>query len=215
MFGEREKASSRNFIRKEIKNFLEIHQYVLEINKNQDFLKDMTAFHRCTKNGLDLDILSFAEPPEQYSEWMFDLYVRNMTDVWNDSYAWNITEKQHELLEDQDSHYLVAVSDEDPVAFVQFKFEQCGSDIVLFISTIQVEPHIQRHGLGKFLINALYFVALDFDSTLITMVYKANVVGMEFFTKAKFIEHPSSPGCLAPEKQDQHKHVILHKPNRR
>ena len=196
-------------IKEQIENFIGLHACVLDANKNQDYLKSLTPFQKFTKNGLDLNLYSYWDVPE-CSEWMFDLYLRNMSDVWSQSYAWNADEKSHELF-DGTSHYLIAVNETDPVGFVQFKFEQHGNDIVLFILTIQIEPAVQRKGLGRFFLNALQFIAMDFEAILMTMVYKANASGLEFFEKMKYRTHPSSPDCIAPELEDQHKHVILHK----
>lgn len=202
--------SKRNIeIKQEIEDFIALHAAVLDANRHQDYLKSLTPFHKFTKNGLDLNLYSCWDVPE-CSEWMLDLYLRNMSDVWNESYAWSEREKTHELF-DGTSHYLIAVNDTEPVGFVQFKFEQHGNDVVLFILTIQLEPAVQRKGLGRFFLNALQFIAMDFQAILMTLVYKANTGAIAFFDQMKYRVHPSSPDCIAPELEDKHKHVILHK----
>ena len=218
MLRERRRIERRiQELKEESESITRIQEYVLEANKKLDFLKTLTHFQKRNARGVEIHVNSYITCPEEYCEWMFNLLLKNMKDVWDQSYPWNPTEKRVDLF-DVDSRYLIATlsGDGTPIGFVRFKFEQQCNDFVLFIYDVHIEEAYQRHGIGKFLVRAVEFIGLDMSvSMLMTMVYKANMEGICFMSSLNYRVHSSSPDELAPEHADKHKHDILFKPLRK
>jgi ribosomal protein S18 acetylase RimI-like enzyme len=133
-----------------------------------------------------------------------------MHEIYDQCWQWSESVKEFELKE-PGSNYLIAVSDE-PIGFVHFRFEEQNKELVLYIYDIQIEPKVQHRGLGTFLENACEFIALEKKAPYVmVMLFKANEIGLRFFTHLGFKPHPLSPEILNPAKADVFKHVILAK----
>jgi GNAT superfamily N-acetyltransferase len=201
---------ARDAIQLETVQFAELHQRVLEAQKTDDFLAHISHFREYPRRAVKSTITAFNYCPSDYFDWILDLTVRNMRQVYDESWTWNPSVKGFELKE-PGSNYLIAISNE-PIGFVHFRFEEQKNEMVLFIYDIQIEPEAQRHGLGTFLENACEFIALEKKAAkVMTMIFKVNQVGMHFFTRLGFQTHPLSPEILNPEKVEVFKHVIVAK----
>jgi GNAT superfamily N-acetyltransferase len=132
--------------------------------------------------------------------------------VYDASCTWNEEEKQVEMF-DEGSRYLIAFVDSEPVGFLHFKFEQQYDEFVLFIFTVQIDPRLQGRRLGKHLVNTAEFIGLNQRvNAIMTMVFRANPQGLEFFKHLKYRVHYTSPSELEPDLREKHVYEVLWKP---
>lgn len=202
-------------IRDEIQAIITLQSEVEKANSVPDLLARLQQFQKWQCGDQDIDVASFKACPSEYTDWMFNLLVQNMRDVWDQSYPWDEVEKRAALF-DRDSNYIIAFADSDPIGFLHFKFEQQEGRFVIFIHDSQVEKQYQDSGLKQRLVRTAEWIGLELGvHALMTMVYKADKDALEFFRQCKFIEHDSSPDKLAEQFKEQHRHDILVKPLRR
>jgi ribosomal protein S18 acetylase RimI-like enzyme len=155
-------------------------------------------------------VTAFSHCPSDYVDWILDLTVRNMHEIYDEAWPWSESVKEFELKE-RGSNYLIAAAP-NPIAFVHFRFEEQNNEMVLFIYDIQVESDAQNRGLGSFLVAACEFIARERKATCVmTMLFKANEIGIRFFRRLSFTAHPVSPEVLNPAKAEEFKHIILWK----
>jgi ribosomal protein S18 acetylase RimI-like enzyme len=201
---------ARDAIQLETVQFAELHRRVLEAQDTEDFLARLSHFREFPRRAVKSAIVSFRGCPPEYSDWILNLTIQNMHDIYDQSWSWSESVKEFELKEPA-ANYLIAIA-EEPIGFVHFRFEEQMNELVLYIYDIQIEPEAQRHGLGTFLENACEFIALEKKAArIMAMVFKANEAGLRFFARQGFQAHPLSPEVLNPEKSSEFQHVILGK----
>jgi ribosomal protein S18 acetylase RimI-like enzyme len=203
---------SREAIQQETAELTELHHQVNDAQETKDFLAQLVHFQEFRRRALTVSISSFTGYPGEFSDWLLDVTLRNMREVYDQSWPWTEDAKQFELTE-PGANYLIAVSDERPIGFVHFRFEEQNNELVLFIYDVQLEPQCQRRGLGTYMIDACEFIAREKKaSCVMAMLFKANVVGVNFFENhMKFRPHVLSPEIINPDKADEFKHKIVFK----
>jgi GNAT superfamily N-acetyltransferase len=203
---------SRDAIQQETVELTELHRRVNEAQETKDFLANLAHFQEFRRRALTVSISSFTGCPDEFSDWLLDLTLRNMREVYDRSWSWSEGAKQFELAE-SGANYLIAISDERPIGFIHFRFEEQNNELVLFIYDVQLEPHCQRRGLGTYLVDACEFIAREKKaSCVMAMLFKANVIGVNFFENhMKFRSHVLSPEIINPDKADEFKHKIIFK----
>jgi GNAT superfamily N-acetyltransferase len=204
---------SRDAIQRETAEMTELHRRVSDAQDTKDFLAHLAHFQEFRRRALTVSISSFTGYcPDEFSDWILDVTLRNMREVYDRSWPWSEEAKQFELTE-TGANYLIAVSDERPIGVVRFSFEEQNGELVLFIYDIQVEPHCQRRGLGTYMVDACEFIAREKKATCVmALLFNANQIGVSFFlTHMKFTHHLLSPEVINPEKADEFKHTIVFK----
>lgn len=120
--------------------------------------------------GKDLEIQFRTALPPKDGKWALDLTKRNMKQLYDDSgYAWCDADKKEELLEHGGAARFLLVRKDSftqPVAFVHFRFTLQGEAVgveggapACYVMDIQLEPEVQRKGLGRHLMRTLELIA--------------------------------------------------------
>lgn len=201
----------REELHKEASNIFRIQGLIQQAQNCKDYLARLAHFQNFDRKECNAVIVSYQRCPEEFWEWVIDLTQANMKSIYQKAWGWNEQAKQQELLEDG-ARYLIAIAGERPIGFVHFRFEQQDGEFVLYIFDIQIEDNFQRKGLGRYMIDALWFVGLEKKvSCLMTLVFKNNDSGLKFFKSIGFVPHKMSPEQLFPEKENEYQHVILYK----
>lgn len=202
-------------LRRRFQNEFEEHKRIQNLCRcaifRSDFLENLEEFQNFTISGMNCIIRSFQSCPEDYIDWIVDLTARNMMCFYKDAWGWSTKSKQFEVME-EDACFLIAVIGDNPIGFIHFKFEEQDNMFTLFIYNIEVAEEYQKNGLGTFLMSAVESIGKEIKvDCLMTMLFKANELGLEFFRKNGFISSPISPENLNAEKSDLFKHLILYK----
>ncbi|KAK8870853.1 N-alpha-acetyltransferase 40 [Tritrichomonas musculus] len=201
----------REELHKEAENIFRIQGLIQQAQNCKDYLARLSHFQSYDRKECNAVIVSYQRCPEEFWDWIIDLTQLNMKPIYQKAWGWNEQAKQQELLEDG-ARYLIAISGDRPIGFVHFRFEQQDGDFVLYIFDIQIEESYQRKGLGRYMIDALWFVGLEKKvSCLMTLVFKNNDAGLKFFKSVGFVPHRMSPEQLFPEKENEYRHVILYR----
>jgi hypothetical protein len=137
----------------------------------RDVLAGLQPFAKYERQGLDLTIECTAPGLPSFTpdvaSFVFDLTKANMEALYNAApgWGWKDTKKRAELM-DGDARYLVARErggddgkQQQPVAFVHFRFLLEGAFDVLYVYELQLAPQAQRKGLGKHLMQIAEMVA--------------------------------------------------------
>ena len=178
----------------------------------ENLLEDLNKYKTFNQSGIEAIIRSYQGCQYDFIDWVRELTIQNMKSVYDASYEWSEEAKAYEQSE-ANALYLIAESNDSPIGFVHFRFEDQERSFVLFLYDIQIEPKYQNSGLGTFLMSAIEALAYKNKvDSIMTLVFKANESGMRFFNKLGFQPAKSSPENIAPEKASEFKHVILYKP---
>lgn len=147
------------------------------------------------------------ELPETLRQWALELTTANMRGMYESSHwGWSENAKKKELCH-RDAWYLVARDTADkPVGFVHFRFDMDFGVAVLYCYELQLESHVQRRGLGSFLMRTLDTLAQHFRMCKVVLtVFKSNKGALAFYQQALgYRTDESSPG-------DEADYVILSK----
>lgn len=122
----------------------------------KNILNEFLPFAKFDRNGVELEL--FFTSPElpsfttDLSTWIFNLTKENMQKLYDGTpgFEWKDSKKRAEMV-DTDTRYLIArrKADQQPVAFVSFRFMLEGPFDVLYIWELQLTKEVQRKGLGK------------------------------------------------------------------
>ncbi|CAN7978069.1 unnamed protein product [Ixodes persulcatus] len=126
------------------------------------------------------------EASESLRQWALDLTRANMQSLYEASHwGWSENAKKKELGH-RDAWYLVARDQAGkPVGFVHFRFDMDFDLAVLYCYELQLEPEVQRRGLGSFLMHALDVLAQRFRMCkLLLTVFVGNEGALAFYRGA-------------------------------
>lgn len=184
---------------------------IKECESLEDPLSLVPIFQTFNKNGVEAKLISFTKIPEEFENWAFSLIETNMKQIYEDTWGWKPEAKEAELF-DESSRFLIAFTNEAPVGFVNYRFEFDNKETSAFIYDIQIEKQYQTKGLGKFILQAVEFIALKLKlDCIMTTVFKENVQGRGFFKHMHYLVHNSSPAIMDPENEHEYDHEILFK----
>lgn len=184
---------------------------ISECEKLEDPLSLVPMFKKFNKNGISAEVVSLCKCPEEFEEWAFKLIETNMKAIYEDTWGWNPDSKEAELL-DESARFLFAFTNEQPIGFIHYRFEFDNYETSAFIYDIQIEEAFRGKGLGKFLLQAVEFIALKLKlECVMTNVFKNNVQGRGFFKHMHYVVHKTSPAIMDPENEHEYDHEILFK----
>lgn len=97
------------------------------------------------------------------------------------------------------------------VGFVQYRFTLEEEIPVLYVYELQLEPHVQVKGLGKFLMQLIELIARkNRMGAVVLTVQKANLLAMDFYlNKLRYIISTISPSRVDPLIGDEKSYEIL------
>lgn len=188
-----------------------IQNMCLSASYRTDFLENLEEYQNFSISGQNCIVRSFQSCPEDYIDWIVALTAENTVEFYRNAWGWSKRSKFFEISEES-ACFLIAVIDDTPIGFVHFRFEVQDRMFTLFVYDIEVDKDFQGNGLGTFLLNAIESIGREMKADcLMTMLFKANTPGIDFFMKNGFISSRISPENLNTEKSNAFKHVLLYK----
>lgn len=180
----------------------------------EDLLADIPMFKNFDKNGLKCTVTAYNSCPEELKDWVYEITARHMQKYYENSWGWSDKNKKIELFEEH-SRYLIAkqVDTNRPIGFIHIRFEMEYKETTCYVYEIQIEDEFQRHGLGRFLLQAAEFIALKrkMESVMLT-VFVDNTASRAFVKKMNYQLHPSTPVLADRENSPEYSHEVLFKP---
>lgn len=171
------------------------------LKQAQNLLNQFPNFCAFKKNGCNLAI-RFEQAthvsPATLS-WAYQLCEQNMRTMYEDVWGWKPSEKQKEL-KHPDARYLIVYDvHEAPVGYLHFRFEVEDALPIMYVYEVQLEPAVQRKGLGAFLMTLLKLVAKKNQlGAIMLTVINANTAAMTMYTKLGYQLDPTSPSQADP-----------------
>ena len=179
--------------------------------ENPDLLSLIPMFKTFNKNGIEGTAEYYQKLSPEMLKWALELTDKNMHDYYERTWGWNENKKINEL-KDREARFIVLKTGETPIGFIHIRFEFEDNLSHVYIYELQIDPKYQRHGLGKFLLQAAELIAMKTGMycTMLT-VLKVNEPAMKFYLKNNYKLDPISPGRADPEYADEYFHEILYK----
>lgn len=188
---------------------------------DKDHLASFPHFHHYQKNGLSLYLKSGRgdKISSHAKHYIQNLLKINMEGLYGSEWQAEEKSKRREMVSPE-ARYLFAyespntdanqisnlvetrspytdhASDKDPVVgFVQYRFTIEEEIPVLYVYELQLEPHVQGMGIGKFLMQLIELIARkNRMSAVVLTVQKENLLAMNFYTsKLRYIISSISP----------------------
>ena len=203
------KKAKRELIKEQTK-ILNAKRQLLESTRSVDNLMTLVPFlAKFSKEELKATAKSYNKAPEEYVDWAFGLVTKNMQTFYENAWGWDAEVKESEFYH-EDSRFIIAFYKEHPIGFIHFRMELDEGESSLFIYDVHVEEELQRHGLGKWLVQIVEFIGLKlgYDSILVSCL-KENTAGRKFFRKMNYALHRQSPAIADPENEFNYHHELL------
>ncbi|CEF69026.1 N-alpha-acetyltransferase 40 [Strongyloides ratti] len=133
---------------------------------------------------------------DEDTEWVFDLFKRNMFGMYQMSIdGWNETQKRQELFATT-SRYVIAKVEGKNCGYVHYRFDIDGGLPVLYLYEIQIETNMQNKGLGGLLLSMLEKTAKNLDmKKVVCTVFAFNSQSLAFFHKNNYTTDETCPGA--------------------
>lgn len=187
-------------------------QLINDADSMADLLADIPMFKRFSKNDLTCEIQSYNTFTPEQKDWIFGLTSRQMRPFYEKTWGWSDKNKRQELFGEK-ARYLIATCDGRPIAFVNFQFDVVTGSPLVYVYELHVEDEYQRKGLGKFLTQAVEFIALKRKmEAVMATIFLESVPSTGLFTNLKYRIHPSSPEISDPESGPDYQYQVLFKP---
>ncbi|CEG47313.1 n-alpha-acetyltransferase 40 [Plasmopara halstedii] len=183
-----------------------IHPTIEAANAILDVMVDFQAFAHFTRNDCNVTIRSSQSKylSKATEDHILALFESNMKSLYQASdWGYDAHAKRLELFE-ADARYLLAYdANEILVAFVHYRFVEDDGALVLYLYEVQLATTIQRHGLGKFLMQLLLLIARKHKMELVVLtVFKNNVDAMRFYKERLGFEiDETSPSACGDDSQ--------------
>ncbi|XP_060536217.1 N-alpha-acetyltransferase 40 [Cylas formicarius] len=185
-------------------------------NQLEDPLADFPVFQNFNKNGISCHL--FVKRSSKLSEtekgWIFNLTKKNMQLKYEQcSWGWNDKKKMEELY-DERAWFLLAANciDQSYLAFSHFRFDIDMGIEVLYCYELQLETHVQRKGLGKFMMQVLELMAFKNNMKKVVLTVLKNNPNSKFF---KAIGYELDESCPIDDEEETYPYEILSKLNKR
>jgi len=170
---------------------------VADANKLDDPLGDFPVFQKFNKNGIVADLVyrKAGDLNELERQWILSLTKKNMQLKYEQcSWGWNEAKKAEEL-NDEAARYLIAKSTNDGayLGFSHFRFDLDEGIEVLYCYELQLDNHVQRKGMGKFMMQILELVAFKNNMKKVVLTVLKNNNNSKFFKAIGYELDESSP----------------------
>ncbi|KAI6199511.1 N-alpha-acetyltransferase 40 [Aphelenchoides besseyi] len=142
------------------------------------------------KNGeaVKLEYLWATHLSDEQFEWVFDLFNRNMEDLYRKS-EWGYEEnsKRSELQATTARYIIVKNSKNENIGYMHYRFTIEIEQPVLYCYELQVEPKYQNEGVGSMMLDIAAKVARKTGMVKVyATVFKFNEFSLNFFKKRGF-----------------------------
>ncbi|XP_078433574.1 acyl-CoA N-acyltransferases (NAT) superfamily protein isoform X2 [Wolffia australiana] len=210
-------SKERKIKRKEI---LERRKAINEVVKAAyavgDHLSSFPAFLKYQRNGLSLFLESgsgsgLSIPIKQYIQ---SLLKVNMEKRYGNEWSTEEKVKRREMV-DPEACYIFIREEENQthpiVGVVNYRFTIEEDLPVLYVYELQLEPHVQGKGLGKFLMQLIELIALKSKMAAVMLtVQKSNEPAMKFYLcKLRYQISKISPSKVDPLSEAEASYEIL------
>ncbi|EFA07325.1 N-alpha-acetyltransferase 40 [Tribolium castaneum] len=191
------KSKEKRLKRKEEQQkILQAMAVVDKANKLTDPLEPFPVFRKFNKNGIEAELFTqrVTDLDESTKSWIFNLTKRNMQLKYEQcSWGWNDNKKMEELM-DEAAWYLIAKGvDGTFLGFSHFRFDMDEGIEVLYCYELQLEPAIQRKGLGKFMMQILELIAFKNNMRKVILTILKNNHYSKFFRALNYELDETSP----------------------
>ena len=179
----------------------------------EDALDLVPMFKKFNRNGLQVTLVASNRCPEEFEECCFDMVEKNMKTIYENSWGWKPEVKEQELY-DEDARFIFAFVEDKPlpIGFLHYRFEMDYLETSALICDFHIEEEYRGKGLGKWMLQAIEFVALKLKlDAIIVQLFKENVQARQFFRHLKYTHHKTSPVVFDPENDHEYDHEILFK----
>ncbi|KAL1513998.1 hypothetical protein ABEB36_003329 [Hypothenemus hampei] len=189
---------------------------VAEANKLENPLSDFSVFQKYNKNGIVANLIykKSVDLNEFEKNWLFSLLKRNMQLKYEQcSWGWNEAKKLEELF-DESARYLIAknANDNSYLGFSHFRFDLDEGIEVLYCYELQLDNHVQRKGLGKFMMQILELMAFKNNMKKVLLTVLKNNNYSKFFRAVGYELDETSP---IDDEEATYPYEILSKVNKR
>ncbi|KAA8541423.1 hypothetical protein F0562_025386 [Nyssa sinensis] len=195
-------------------------------SSDKDRLASFPPFRHYNRDGLSVYLESghgdkLSSPLKQYIQ---NLLKANMEDLYGSEWPAEEKVKRREMVAPEACYIFVheasyannvqmspmvereriftnCVDDRGPiVGFVHYRFTIEEEIPVLYVYELQLEPHVQGKGLGKFLMQLLELIARkNHMGAMVLTVQKANLLAMNFYmSKLRYAISSTSPSRVDP-----------------
>lgn len=210
------KGKEKRQKRKEEQHRLKLAKQVVDrANELTDPLEPFAIFRRFNKNGIEAElyIKRVNDLDDDVKDWIFDLTKRNMKEKYEQSsWGWADDKKLEEMMEDT-AWYLIAKSgDGSLIGFSHFRFDLDEGMEVLYCYELQLEPHIHRKGLGKFMMQILELIAFTNCLKKVVLTVLKNNRDSNFFKAINYQLDETSP---LDDEDEYYPYEILSKINKK
>ena len=184
---------------------------VTAAEENKDLLAIIPMFKTTNKNGIEVTTEFYQRLPQDLMKWALELTDHNMHDYYEQTWGWNENKKLNEF-KDPGARFYVIRHEGNPIGFIHFRFEFEDNLSHLYVYELQIDSKFQRHGLGKFLLQACELTAMKAGMYCVMLtVLKVNSPAMNFYMKNNYKIHPWSPSKADPENSNEYFHEIMYK----
>lgn len=189
---------------------------VAEANKIENPLAEFPVFQKYNKNGIVADLIyrTSTQLTESEKKWALGLLKKNMQLKYEQSsWGWSETKKAEELF-DEAAKFLIAKSANDGayLGFSHFRFDLDEGIEVLYCYELQLDNHLQRKGLGKFMMQILELIAFKNNMKKVVLTVLKNNNNSKFFKAIGYELDESSP---VDDEEEVYPYEILSKVNKR
>lgn len=184
----------------------------------KDFLVSFPGcrHYKCGDQLLEISFSRRKEMTDGRLAWCLKLCRVNMEGMYKEVWGWSNPKKKKQLAAEA-SRYLIAWAPDEakgrrPVGYINFRFEkhECEPVPVLYCYELQLEPEVQRKGLGQAMMRLLELIAVKqgMERVMLT-VFRNNEAAKAMYAKMGYTEDEISPGYDNKSKAD--KYIILSK----
>lgn len=189
---------------------------VSEANKLDDLLSPFPVFQKFNKNGVVADLFCrrSSELTELEKKWVLALTKKNMQLKYEQcSWGWNEAKKAEELYDEAARYLIVKCSNDGAyLGFSHFRFDLDEGVEVLYCYELQLDTHVQRKGLGKFMMQILELVAFKNNMKKVVLTVLKNNTNSKFFKAIGYELDETSP---IDDEEETYPYEILCKVNKR
>lgn len=211
MKNNKKNGKKESHVTKEKKRNILGERNVKRANRLADPLAELPSLKVYNKNGLNLELQckKVRDLDSATVDVLFSLLKKNMEKLYQTSdWGWDDKKKLSQMTEPAAWYLIARDESKTPVAFSHFRFDMDYGVDVLYLYELQLEESVRRKGLGKFMSEAIEFIAFKNNLKKVVLTcFKHNPEAMEFYKSMNF-----TVDCTSPE-DESYCYVILSKPN--
>jgi len=203
-------------IRKEFENkgklIRKIQELVIAAQSYDDYFDHLGPIKVYEKAGFRANLECHHGCPDYLSDWVFNLTMKNMEDIYNRSWKWDENAKRSEIMS-ENAIYIFAFDEEaNPIGFLHFRFEQIDYEFVIYIYDVQVEKEYEKIALNRYLIQVVHIIGMNFKvEACLAFLFKEDHDFAELLDSLQYTHNRNSPSMYAPSLSSDYCYEIMSK----